>query len=128
MVLRTDFDRLTTRVFDSATRANGARLDAYREGDSFFIDIDLPGVDPAGIDITVDRKVLTVRAQRKRAERDGVQYVVTERPMGPVSRQVFLSDSLDTDRLDARYDNGVLTLSIPVTEKAKPRKFEVAAA
>jgi HSP20 family protein len=76
----------------------------------------------------VDRKVLTVRAQRKRAERDGVQYVVTERPMGPVSRQVFLSDSLDTDRLDARYDNGVLTLSIPVTEKAKPRKFEVAAA
>jgi HSP20 family protein len=128
MVLRTDCDRLTTRVFDSATRSAGARLDAYRQGDSFYIDIDLPGVDPAGIDITVDRKVVTVRAQRKRAERDGVQYVVTERPMGPVSRQVFLSDSLDTDRLDARYDNGVLTLSIPVTEKAKPRKFEVAAA
>jgi HSP20 family protein len=102
--------RLTTRVFDSATRGTGARLDAYREGDSFFIDIDLPGIDPASIDITVDRKVLSVRAERK-----------------PVSRQVFLSDSLDTDRLDARYDNGVLTLSIPVTEKAKPRKFEVAA-
>jgi HSP20 family protein len=128
MVLRTDFDRLTTRVFDSATRTNGARLDAYREGDSFFIDIDLPGVDPASIDITVDRKVLSVRAERKRAEREGVTYVVAERPMGPVSRQVFLSDSLDTDRLDARYDNGVLALSIPVTEKAKPRKFEVAAA
>ena len=128
MVLRTDFDRLTTRVFDSATRSAGARLDAYREGDSFFIDIDLPGVDPAGIDITVDHKVLSVRAERKRAEREGVQYVVAERPMGPVSRQVFLSDSLDTDRLDARYDNGVLTLTIPVTEKAKPRKFEVAAA
>jgi HSP20 family protein len=128
MVLRTDFDRLTTRVFDTATRSGGARLDAYREGDSFFIDIDLPGVDPAGIDITVDRKVLTVRAERKRAEREGVTYVVAERPTGPVSRQVFLSDSLDTDRLDARYDNGVLTLSIPVTEKAKPRKFEVTAA
>jgi HSP20 family protein len=128
MVLRTDFDRLTTRVFDSATRTGGARLDAYREGDSFVIDIDLPGVDPAGIDITVDRKVLSVRAERKRAEREGVRYVVAERPMGPVSRQVFLSDSLDTDRLDARYENGVLTLSIPVTEKAKPRKFEVAAA
>jgi HSP20 family protein len=128
MVLRTDFDRLTTRVFDTATRTGGARLDAYREGDSFFIDIDLPGVDPASIDITVDRKVLSVRAERKRAEREGVRYVVAERPMGPVSRQVFLSDSLDTDRLDARYDNGVLTLSIPVTEKAKPRKFEVAAA
>jgi HSP20 family protein len=128
MVLRTDFDRLTTRVFDSATRTGGARLDAYREGDSFFVDIDLPGVDPAGIDITVDRKVLTVRAERKRAEREGLTYVVAERPMGTVSRQVFLSDSLDTDRLDARYDNGVLTLSIPVTEKAKPRKFEVTAA
>jgi HSP20 family protein len=128
MVLRSDFDRLTTRVFDSATRTGGARLDAYREGDSFFLDIDLPGVDPASIDVTVDRKVLSVRAERKRAEREGVTYLVAERPMGPVSRQVFLSDSLDTDRLDARYDNGVLTLSIPVTEKAKPRKFEVAAA
>jgi HSP20 family protein len=128
MVLRPDFDRLTTRVFDSATRTGGCRLDAYREGESFFIDIDLPGVDPASIDITVDRKVLSVRAERKRVEREGVTYVVAERPMGPVSRQVFLSDSLDTDRLDARYDSGVLTLSIPVTEKAKPRKFEVAAA
>jgi HSP20 family protein len=127
MVLRNDFDRLTTRVFDTTTRSAGARLDAYREGDSFFIDIDLPGVDPASIDVTVDRKVLSIRAERKRAEREGVKYVVAERQMGPVSRQVFLSDSLDTDRLDARYDNGVLTLTIPVTEKAKPRKFEVAA-
>jgi HSP20 family protein len=127
MVLRTDFDRLTTRVFDSATRANGARLDAYREGDSFFIDIDLPGIDPASIDVTVDRKVLSIRAERKRIDREGVRYVVAERPMGAVSRQVFLSDSLDTDRLDARYDNGVLSLTIPVTEKAKPRKVEIAA-
>jgi HSP20 family protein len=123
-----DLDRLTTRVFDTATRSAGARLDAYREGDTFFIDIDLPGVDPAGIDITVDRKILTVRAERMRVAREGVKYVVAERPTGPVSRQVFLSETLDTDRLDARYDNGVLTLSIPVTEKAKPRKFEVAAA
>lgn len=123
-----DLDRLTTRVFDTATRSAGARLDAYRDGDTFVIDIDLPGVDPAGIDITVDRKVLTVRAERKRVSREGVKYVVAERPTGPVSRQVFLSETLDTDRLDARYDNGVLTLSIPVTEKAKPRKFEVAAA
>jgi HSP20 family protein len=123
-----DFERLTTRVFDTTTRSGGARLDAYREDDTFFIDIDLPGVDPAGIDITVDRKVLTVRAERKRVEREGVKYVVAERPTGTVSRQVFLSESLDTDRLDARYDNGVLTLSIPVAERAKPRKVEVAAA
>ncbi|WP_328460817.1 Hsp20/alpha crystallin family protein [Actinoplanes sp. NBC_00393] len=101
-----ELERLTARVF--ATRDTGARLDAYREDDTFVIDIDLPGVDPASIDITVDDKVLTVRAERKRA------LVVAERPMGTVARQVFLSAKLDTDRLDARYDDGVLTLSIPV--------------
>ena len=122
-----DLDRLTARVFDSATRNSGARLDAYRIDDTFHIDIDLPGVDPAGIDITVDNKVLTVRAERKRVEGDNVRYLVAERPVGSVSRQVFLSDTLDTDRLDARYENGVLTLSIPVREKAEPRKIEVAA-
>jgi HSP20 family protein len=122
-----DLDRLTARVFDSSSRNTGARLDAYRIDDTFHIDIDLPGVDPAGIDITVDRKVLTVRAERKRAEGENVKYVVAERPTGPVSRQVFLSDTLDTDRLDARYENGVLTLSIPVRAKAAPRKIEVSA-
>ena len=130
MLLRTatarDLDRLTARVFDTATRTSGARLDAYRDGDTFVIDIDLPGVDPASIDVTVDRKVLTVRAERKRSQREGLQLVVAERPMGTFSRQVFLSDTLDTDRLEARYDNGVLNLSIPVTEKAKARKFEIA--
>ena len=121
-----DLDRLTARVFDS-TRSTGARLDAYRIDDDFHIDIDLPGVDPAGIDITVDRKVLTVRAERKRAQGENVRYIVAERPTGPVSRQVFLADTLDTDRLEARYENGVLTLSIPLKEKAEPRKIEVAA-
>ena len=120
-----DLDRLTARVFDSATRSSGCRLDAYREGDAFYIDIDLPGIDPAGIDVTVDRKVLTVRAERKRAEREGQQFVVAERPMGTFTRQVFLSDSLDTDRLEAKYENGVLNLSIPVIETAKPRKVEI---
>ena len=122
-----DLDRLTARVLNSSSRSTGARLDAYRIDDTFHIDIDLPGVDPAGIDITVDRKVLTVRAQRQRVEDENVQYFVAERPVGSVSRQVFLSDTLDTDRLDARYENGVLTLSIPVAEKAAPRKIEVSA-
>ena len=120
-----DLDRLTARVFDTATRTSGCRLDAYRDGETFFIDIDLPGVDPASIDVTVDRKVLTVRAERHRPERDGLRLVVAERSMGTFTRQVFLSDTLDTDRLEARYDNGVLTLSIPVIEKATARKFEV---
>src|ERR1700754_4739091 len=120
-----DLDRLTARVFDSAPRHSGARLDAYRIDDTFYIDIDLPGVDPASIDVTVDRKVLTVRAERKRPEAGGLRVRAAERPMGTVPRQVFLSDGLDTDRLEARYDNGVLTLSIPVLEKAQPRKIEV---
>jgi len=120
-----DLDQVTARVFDTATRRSGCRLDAYRIDDTFFIDIDLPGVDPAGIDISVDRKVLTVRAERRHAEREGRQSPVTERPIGTVSRHVVLAETLDTDRLEARYDNGVLTLSIPVTEAASPRRFEI---
>lgn len=120
-----DLDRLTARVFDTTTRTSGARLDAYRDGNTFVIDIDLPGVDPATIDITVDRRVLTVRAERHRVEREGLRLMVAERPMGTFTRQVFLSDTLDTDRLEARYENGVLTLTIPVIEKAKPRKVEI---
>jgi HSP20 family protein len=100
-----DLDRLTARVFESTGRSSGCRLDAYRIDDNFFVDIDLPGVDPADVDITVEGQVLTLRAERRHT---------AERPAGPVSRQVFLADSLDTDRLDARYENGVLILRIPV--------------
>ena len=121
-----DIDRLTARVFDTATRTSGARLDAYRDGDSFVIDIDLPGVDPAGIDVTVDRTVLTIRAERRRVERDGVQLLVSERPMGTFTRRVVLSDTLDTDRLEARHDHGVLTLTIPLV-KAAPHSVRIAA-
>lgn len=122
-----DFDRLTARVFDT-NRSSGARLDAYRDGDVFVIDIDLPGVEPADIDVTIDRNVLTVRAQRRRVEREGVQRLVTERSMGTVTRRLVLSDTLDTDRLEASYDAGVLTLRIPVLERANARKIEVATA
>jgi HSP20 family protein len=117
-----DFDRLTARVFDTATRTSGCRLDAYRDGDTYYIDIDLPGVDPADIDVTVDGTVLTVRAERHHPDGEEQQPL---RPVGICSRQVMLSDTLDTDRIEARYDNGVLTLRIPVTETAAPRTFEV---
>jgi len=117
-----ELDQLTARVFDTATRGSGARLDAYREDDTFCVDIDLPGAEPATIDVTVDRKVLTVRAERKRVEREDPQNVVAEHPIGTFTRQVSLSGALDTDRLEACCDNGVLTLSIPLIEKAEPRK------
>ena len=125
MVLRTDFDRLTTRVFDSATRTGGARLDAYREGDSFVIDIDLPGVDPAGIEVSVDHHVLTIRAERKPGHDEGLRLVAADGRPTTCTRQVVLADSLDTDRLDARYDKGVVTLSIPIVESAQPHQVEI---
>ena len=101
-------DQLTCRVFDS-TRSSGARLAAYRIDGTFFVDMDLPGVDPAGIDVSMGDGVLTVRAERRRTA-DPVPA------RGPVSREVDLSetDRLDTDRLEASCDDGVLTLRIPV--------------
>lgn len=113
----------------AALRTGGAApLDAYRDGDTFYVEIDLPGVDPATIDATVDRNVLTVRAERTRPQREGVRPVITERATGTVTRRLVLGDSLDTDRLAATYDAGVLTLSIPVAEKARPRKIEISTA
>jgi HSP20 family protein len=98
-------EHLTARVF--ATRESGARLDAYRRDETFFIDIDLPGIDPAAIDITVDGEVLTLRAERKQA-------LAGQDPAGDVARQVPLASKIDIDRIEARCDNGVLTLRIPV--------------
>ena len=109
-----DLERLTARVY--ATREAGARLDAYRRDGEFFLDIDLPGFAAADIDIEVDGSALTVRAERKR---DEPQTPAGEK--GLCSREVDLAATLDTDRLEARYDNGVLTLSIPVVERA-PRE------
>ncbi|MEU7868680.1 Hsp20/alpha crystallin family protein [Dactylosporangium sp. NPDC049140] len=129
MLLRTapfrSFDSFD-QFFGSPVRGGvAAPLDAYRDGDTFFVEIDLPGVDPATIDATVDRNVLTVRAERTRTEREGVRRVIAERPTGTVTRRLVLGDSLDTERLEAAYDAGVLTLSIPVAEQAKPRKIEI---
>lgn len=117
-----ELDQLTCRVFDS-TRSSGARLAAYRIDGTFYVDIDLPGIDKAGIDISVDDGVLTVRAER-RADAAGTAASIA----GPVTREVDLSESesLDTDRLEALCDNGVVTLHIPVVHE--PRTSELAAA
>jgi HSP20 family protein len=115
----------TGTFFDTANRP-AAPLDAYRAGDVFFVHIDLPGVDPETIDATVDRNVLTVRAVRNRTLPEGAERVLAERPTGTVTRRLLLGDSLDTERLEAEYDAGVLTLRIPVAERAKPRKIEIA--
>ncbi|MFG3700980.1 Hsp20/alpha crystallin family protein [Micromonospora sp. NPDC047620] len=132
MLMRTDpfreIDRLTEQFFGTAARPAVMPLDAYRDGDWFYAAFDLPGVDPDSIDCTVERNVLTVRAERRRPTGDSIELVAAERPMGTFTRRLFLGDTLDTDRLEAGYDNGVLTLRIPVAERAKPRRVTITAA
>ncbi len=100
-------------------------MDAYRHGKQFVVHFDLPGVDPSTIDVNVERNVLTVKAERIPAYGEDVELQAAERPRGVFSRQLFLGDTLDIDRVEAHYDAGVLTLRIPVAEKAKPRKIEI---
>ena len=92
-----------------------------------MVHFDLPGIDPASIDLTVERNVLTVKAERRWAPSEGQEVLTAERPQGSFSRQLFLAETLDVDHIEASYDAGVLTLRIPVAEKAKPRRVEIAA-
>jgi HSP20 family protein len=132
MLMRTDpfreLDRFTQQMFGTPgtwSRPTAMPMDAYRSGDEFVVAFDLPGVDPGAIDLDVERNVLTVRAERRPATGEGVEMQVSERPLGVFSRQLFLGDGLDTDHIHASYDAGVLTLRIPVAERAKPRKITV---
>jgi HSP20 family protein len=100
-------------------------MDAYRRNGDFVVHFDLPGVDPDTIDLTVEKNVLTVTAERHFSRAEGDEITVSERPQGRFSRQLFLGESLDADGITANYDQGVLTLHIPIAEKAKPRKVEV---
>ena len=129
MLMRTDpfreLDRLTQQVLGTATRPAAMPLDAYRAGDSFVVELDLPGVDPGSIDLDVERNVLTIRAERRPTHGKDTEILVSERPRGVFSRQLFLGETLDTERIDAAYDAGFLTLRIPVAEQAEPRKITV---
>ena len=129
MLMRTDpfreLDRLTQQVFGSQTRPAAMPMDAWREGDEFVVELDLPGVDPATIELDVERNVLTVAAERKSRLDDDKEVVAAERPVGTFSRQLVLGDTLDTDKVTANYDAGVLALRIPIREQAKPRKIEI---
>lgn len=100
-------------------------LDAYRHGDHFVVRFDLPGVSQDSIDLTVEKNVLAVSAERSFAPEDGDQVLVSERPQGRFARQLFLGDTLAPDGIQAQYDKGVLTVTIPVAEEAKPRKVEI---
>ncbi|GAP50902.1 Hsp20/alpha crystallin family protein [Streptomyces azureus] len=129
MLMRTDpfreLDRLTQQVFGPATRPSAMAMDAYRSGDDFFVHFDLPGIDPETIELDVERNVLNVRAERRSPAPEGAELLVAERPAGSFTRQLFLGDTLDTERIDASYEAGVLTLRIPVAEQAKPRRIQI---
>ncbi|EMF01755.1 Hsp20/alpha crystallin family protein [Streptomyces mobaraensis NBRC 13819 = DSM 40847] len=133
MLMRTDpfreLDRLTQQLLGTTgtwSRPSPMPMDAYREGDEYVIALDLPGVSTDAIDIDVERNMLTVKAERRPAVKaDSVQMELSERPLGVFSRQVMLADTLDTEHIKADYEAGVLTLRIPIAERAKPRKITI---
>jgi|SRR5690242_17337752 len=128
MLMRTDpfreLDRLTQQVLGTAARPAVMPMDAWQDGEQFIVEFDLPGVQPDSLDLDVERNVLTVRAQRPDVDADR-EMVTAERPRGVFSRQLFLGDNLDADKIEASYSDGVLRLTIPVAEKAKPRRIEI---
>jgi len=131
MLMRTDpfreLDRLTQQAFGTngtLARPSVMPMDAWRDGDTFQVEFDLPGVDPGSIDLDVERNVVTVRAERSTRASDA-ELIAAERPRGVFSRQLILGDNLDTDHIEASYDAGVLTLKIPVAERAKPRRISI---
>ncbi|WNE96393.1 Hsp20/alpha crystallin family protein [Streptomyces luomodiensis] len=129
MLMRTDpfreLDRLTQQILGTPAHPAAMPMDAFRDGDTFVVELDLPGVDPETIDLDVERNVLTVKAERQPSAGEGTEVVVAERPTGSFSRQLFLGETLDSERIDASYDAGVLRLTIPVAEQAKPRKIAI---
>src|SRR3712207_1943399 len=118
-------DQLTGRAGSTARPLSGMPMDAYRVGDNFVAHFDLPGVDPGSIDLSVEGNTLTVTAERSVPQIENAEWTIAERPYGSYTRQLVLGRSLDTDRLEASYHDGVLTLSIPVAEKARARKIQV---
>ena len=121
-----ELDRLT-QGWGSAVRSAIVPMDAYRQGDQFVVHFDVPGVDESSIDLTVEKNVLTVSASRQWQHGETEQVLVSERPQGTFTRQLFLGESLNVDGIQAGYDNGVLTVTIPVAEQAKARKVEISA-
>ena len=129
MLMRTDpfreLDRLTQQVFGTAARPAAMPMDAWQEEGEFVVAFDLPGVNVDTVDLDIERNVLTVRAERRDPTQPNIELIAAERPRGVFSRQLILGETLDTEKVKATYADGVLTLRIPVLEKAKPRKIEI---
>jgi len=120
-----ELDRLAQQATTPARPPAVMPIDAYRRGDRFLVHFDLPGVDPGSVELTVEKNVLQVRAERSWPRQEGDEIVASERPQGSFTRQLFLGDGLDPERIEASYDQGVLTVTVPVAEQAKPRKVTI---
>jgi HSP20 family protein len=129
MLVRTepfrDFDRLAHQMLGATARPARMPMNAWRDGELLAVQFDLPQVDPDSVEVDIERNVLTARAERRQPTGDDTEMIAAERPRGVLSRQLILGDTLDTDRVEASYTAGVLTLRIPVAEKAKPQKIAV---
>jgi HSP20 family protein len=128
MLMRSDpfreLDKLAQQVWGTTTRPAAMSMDAWRDGDMFQIEFDLPGVSHESIDLDVENNVVTVKAERGALDGD-VEILAAERPRGVFSRQLVLGENLDTEKIEASYDAGVLTLRVPVAEQAKARKIAI---
>jgi HSP20 family protein len=125
-----EMDRLTSQLLGTGTTGRSPRwmpMDLYRVDDHYVVTVDLPGVDPGSIDLNVDGNTLTISAERSLRSDEGVQWLAQERPVGSYLRQLQLGDGLDVERIQASYDSGVLTVTIPVAERARPRRITVEA-
>ena len=120
-----DFDRLASSLLEARRGPRYMPMDLYRDGDHYVLTADLPGIDPGSVDIDVDGQLLTIRAERTLGNREGVKWITREREGGSFLRQLNLGQGVDTENIAANYSNGVLSVTIPVSEKAKPRKIAV---
>jgi HSP20 family protein len=128
MLMRFDPFREMDRLVQAPWGAvrNSVPMDVYRRGEEFLVRVDLPGIDPSSIDLQIEKNVLTLHAERSWAPSDGDEVLVSERPQGTFTRRLFLGDGLDTDGIAAKYENGVLSIIVPVAETAKARKVDIA--
>jgi HSP20 family protein len=122
-----EFEQLTQQLISGGRAPRSFPMDAYRRGDEFLVHLDLPGVDPGSIEITVEAGNLSISAERRFEQKEGDEIIVSERPQGRFSRDLRIGTAIDVDRIDADYENGVLTLTLPVSERAKPRTIQVQA-
>ena len=121
-----ELDRLTGNLLQFRPGPRFMPVDLYRDGDHYILNADLPGIDPGSVDVDVDGQLLTIRAQRTAATHEGAKWLVQERPTGTYLRQFSLGEGVDVESISASYDNGVLSVVLPVSEKAKPRKIQIA--